>query len=58
MEPRIHGGSDRVFAALVEGSHQGKIVLVQHRHEVDPESGKRYTVKCYVSERSTGADGM
>lgn len=57
MEPRIPGGSYCVFAAPVEGTRQGKIVLVQLRDHLDPESGQRYTVKTYGSEKSTDADG-
>jgi len=57
MEPRIPDGSYGVFAAPVEGTRQGKVVLAQLRNEVDPESGERYTVKLYESEKSTDADG-
>ena len=41
----------------MEGSRQGKIVLAQLHAERDPESGERYTVKRYESEKSTDADG-
>ncbi|MBU3679804.1 MAG: DUF1998 domain-containing protein [Candidatus Kapabacteria bacterium] len=57
MEPNIPDGSYCVFRAPVEGTRQGKIVLVQLRKERDPESGERYTVKRYSSEKSTDADG-
>jgi ATP-dependent helicase YprA (DUF1998 family) len=57
MEPRIPDGSYCVFGAPVEGTRQGKIVLVQLRAEVDPESGERYTVKQYESVKSTDTDG-
>jgi SOS-response transcriptional repressor LexA len=57
MEPRIPDGAYCVFAAPVEGSRQGKIVLAQLRSERDPESGERYTVKRYESEKSTEPDG-
>jgi hypothetical protein len=57
MEPRIADGSYCVFSAPVEGSKQGKIVLAQLRTERDPESGQRYTVKRYESEKSTEIDG-
>jgi SOS-response transcriptional repressor LexA len=40
-----------LFAAPVEGSRQGKTVLVQMRDAIDPESGERYTVKRYESEK-------
>ncbi len=57
MEPRIPDGSYCVFSAPVEGTRQGKIVLAQLRGAVDPESGERYTVKRYESEKSSEADG-
>jgi SOS-response transcriptional repressor LexA len=56
MEPKIPDGSYCVFAAPVEGSRQGKIVLAQLRSERDPESGERYTVKRYSSEKSIDED--
>ena len=34
------------------GTRQGKTVLVQLRDAADPETGQRYTVKCYKSERT------
>ena len=57
MEPRIPDGSYCVFSAPVEGTRQGKIVLAKLHSEIDPESGERYTVKCYESEKSTDAEG-
>ncbi len=51
MEPRITDGSWCLFRAPVEGTRQGKTVLVQLRDDVDPETGQRYTVKRYESER-------
>lgn len=56
MEPRIPDGSYCLFSTPVEGSRQGKIVLVQLRSETDPESGARYTVKRYESEKSFNDD--
>lgn len=32
-------------------------MLVQLRDQVDPESGERYTVKKYSSEKSSSSDG-
>lgn len=55
MEPVIPHGSYCLFAAPVVGTRQGKIVLVQLRDATDPETGERYTVKRYESERL--ADG-
>jgi hypothetical protein len=51
MEPAIPDGSYCLFSAPVEGSRQGKTVLVQLRDGVDPETGERYTVKRYGSEK-------
>jgi len=56
MEPKIPDGSYCLFASPVEGSRQGKIVLVQMRDSVDPETGERYTVKRYESQKTDGAD--
>jgi type I restriction enzyme R subunit len=51
MEPAIPDGSYCLFASPVEGTRQGKIVLVQLRDAVDPETGERYTVKRYESDK-------
>ena len=56
MEPRIPDGSYCLFAAPVEGTRQGKTVLVQMRDTTDPESGQRYTVKRYQSEKASDGD--
>lgn len=56
MEPAIPDGSWCLFAAPVEGTRQGKTVLVQLRDATDPESGERYTVKRYESEKSPDGD--
>ena len=42
--------------APVEGTRQGKTVLVQLRDATDPETGQRYTVKRYESEKATTGD--
>ena len=57
MEPRIPDGAYCLFAGPVTGTRQGRIVLVQLRHEVDPDTGERFTVKRYRSERTTDAAG-
>lgn len=57
MEPRIPDGAYCLFAAPVEGSRQGKIVLVQHRGIHDPEMGGSYTVKRYESEKAGDGEG-
>ena len=45
-------GAYALFRSPVEGSRQGKTVLVQLRGTVDPETGARYTLKRYQSERN------
>ena len=57
MEPAIPDGAYCLFAAPVEGARQGKTVLVQMRNAADPESGERYTVKRYESDRAGDGDG-
>ncbi len=51
MEPAIPDGSWCLFRGPVEGSRQGKSVLVQLRDATDPETGQHYTVKRYRSEK-------
>ena len=57
MEPRIPDGAYCLFAGPVTGTRQGRIVLVQLRDEVDPDTGERFTVKRYRSERTTDEGG-
>lgn len=52
MEPAIPDGAFCLFRAPVEGTRQGKTVLVQLRDAPDPETGQRYTVKRYESEKA------
>ena len=56
MEPTIPNGAYCLFRAPVEGTRQGKIVLVRMRDDTDPESGQRYTVKRYWSEKAADGD--
>lgn len=56
MEPAIPDGSYCLFVAPVTGTRQGKTVLVQLRDATDPETGERYTVKRYESEKAMGED--
>lgn len=56
MEPTIQDGAYCLFRAPVEGTRQGKIVLVQLQGASDPETGQRYTVKRYGSEKATDQD--
>jgi SOS-response transcriptional repressor LexA len=51
MEPEIPDGSYCLFRAPVEGTRQDRVVLAELRDAVDPESGERYTVKRYESEK-------
>ena len=52
MEPAIPDSSWCLFRAPVEGTRQGKTVLVQLRDTTDPETGQSYTVKRYKSEKA------
>jgi SOS-response transcriptional repressor LexA len=65
MEPLIPDGSYCLFAGPVggkasesiAGTRQGQTVLVELKGEVDPETGHRFTVKRYESEKLTEPDG-
>src|SRR6266516_3657741 len=57
MEPAIPDGSYCLFTSPVAGSRQGRTVLVQLRDSKDPETGERYTVKRYQSEKLVTPDG-
>jgi phage repressor protein C with HTH and peptisase S24 domain len=57
MAPTIKNGSYCVFRSPVEGSRQGRIVLVQRRNMTDSETGGSYTVKRYESTKSIGREG-
>jgi type I restriction enzyme R subunit len=56
MEPGITDGSYCLFAAPVTGSREGRTVLVQLRDATDPETGHRYTVKRYESQKASAGD--
>jgi type I restriction enzyme R subunit len=56
MEPTIPDGSYCLFSYPVEGSRHGRTVLVQLRDRHDPESGERYTVKRYDSEKTASGE--
>jgi type I restriction enzyme R subunit len=47
MNRRIPNGAYCVFRSPVEGSRNGRVLLVQHRDIEDPEHGGSYTVKVY-----------
>jgi type I restriction enzyme R subunit len=57
MEPKILDGGWCLFRSPVEGSRQGRIVLVQHRDIHDPETGGSYTVKRYESQKESDGAG-
>ncbi len=57
MTPTIPDGAYCLFRAPVEGTRQGKIVLVQLRDSVDTVTGERYTVKRYESTKEVAEDG-
>ena len=57
MEPRIPDGSYCLFAGPVTGTRQGRIVLARLLNAVDPDTGQRFTVKRYRSEKAVDADG-
>ena len=54
MEPRIPDGAYCLFASPVTGTRQGRTVLVQLRDALDPDTGERFTVKRYRSEKTAG----
>ena len=57
MQPTIPNGSHCLFASPVTGTRQGRVVLVQLADEIDPETGQRFTVKRYRSEKTADEDG-
>jgi phage repressor protein C with HTH and peptisase S24 domain len=57
MEPVIPDGAHCLFASPVTGSRQGRTVLVRLHDSPDPESGERFTVKIYESEKAASDDG-
>ncbi len=56
MEPTIPDGSYCLFSSPVEGTREGRTVLVELRDARDPETGQRYTVKRYESVKRAEAD--
>ena len=56
MEPVVPDGAHGLFRAPVRGTRQGKTVLVRLRDATDPETGARYTVKRYESEKAGDGD--
>ena len=57
MRPTIPNGSHCLFASPVAGARQGRVVLVRLEDDADPETGQRFTVKRYRSEKTADEDG-
>lgn len=57
MNRRIPSGAWCLFRANPGGTREGKVVVVQHRSIADPETGGRYTIKLYRSEKVQTEDG-
>jgi DUF2075 family protein len=57
MNRRIRNGAWCLFRANPSGTREGKVVVVQHRSIADPETGGRYTIKVYSSEKVPSEDG-
>lgn len=57
MESSIPDGAYCLFSTPVTGTRQDRTVLVQMLDEIDPETGERFTVKRYKSEKATSEDG-
>lgn len=57
MNRRIPNGAWCLFRANPTGTRLGKVVVVQHRNIADPETGGRYTVKLYTSEKVPAGEG-
>ncbi len=56
MEPMIPNGAWCLFRAGVDGTRQGKTVLVSLLDELDPETGQSFTVKRYTSRKAESGD--
>ena len=57
MTPGIPNGAYCLFAGPVTGTRQGRVVVVQLQDAADPETGQRYTVKRYRSEKAEDDNG-
>ena len=57
MEPMIPDGAYCLFTSPVTGTRQGRTMLVQLPGDIDPETGLRYTVRRYRSEKTADEDG-
>jgi len=57
MNRRISNGAWCLFRVNPPGTREGKVVVVQHRGFTDQDTGGRYTVKVYSSEKRQDPDG-
>jgi DUF2075 family protein/phage repressor protein C with HTH and peptisase S24 domain len=57
MNKIIPDGSICLFEKYSGGSRNGKIVLVEMTNFTDPDSGSNYTIKEYMSKKTTSEDG-
>jgi len=57
MNRRIPNGAWCLFRANPAGTREGKVVVAQHRSIDDPETGGRYTIKVYTSEKVPADEG-
>ena len=57
MEPEVPANSYCLFRPPRGGSQEGRRVLVWHEGVTDPETGGRYTLKVYTSEKAAAEDG-
>jgi len=57
MNKRIPNGSWCLFKLNPVGTRQGKVVVARHHSIDDPDTGGRYTIKVYQSEKASLADG-
>ena len=57
MEPTIPDGSWCVFEAPFDGARQDRVVLAELRDDFDADSGSRFTVKRFSTERVVTEDG-
>jgi hypothetical protein len=57
MNRRIPNGAWCLFRANPAGTREGKVVVAQHRSIDDPETGGRYTIKVYTSEKVPAEEG-
>ncbi len=57
MNRRIPNGAYCVFRHPVEGSRQGRVVLVEYRDIADQDLGGSFTVKVWESDKEEAEDG-